>query len=102
MKRVTHLTCWRGHDGRDVIKVELGRAAQRGNDSRSEKLGAKQAFTVADDGKHYTQEIAIPWAQLAGQRKIARPGGELRLAVEANFAVGSNGRMTSRIAFSPA
>ena len=88
-KKSTHLTCWRGHDGRDVIKVELGKRLNDGVITDLKTLGAKQAFTVADDGKHYAQEIAIPWAQLAQSGKSPGPGGALRLAVEANFTIGS-------------
>ena len=40
-EKVTHLTCWRGKDGRDVIKVELGKTAQRRNDHGPEDAGGK-------------------------------------------------------------
>ncbi len=100
-EKVTHLTCWRGKDGRDVIKVELGRLLKDGVITDLKALGAKQAFRVGDDGKHYTQEIAIPWAQLARDGKSPGPGGEVRLALEANFTVLGNGRMTIKDCFQP-
>ena len=45
-----------------MIKVELGRRLNDGTMTDLKTQGAKQAFSVADDGKHYVQEIAIPWA----------------------------------------
>ncbi len=76
-EKVTHLTCWRGKDGRDVIKVELGRTLHDGMITDLKTLGARQAFTVAEDGRHYTQEIAIPWSLLARSGKSPGPGAEL-------------------------
>ncbi|HTU26125.1 MAG TPA: hypothetical protein VMF30_12040, partial [Pirellulales bacterium] len=100
-ERVTHLTCWRGKDGRDVVKLDLGRRVNEGEIADLKSLGAKQAFLVATDGRHYAQEIAIPWAQLAVNKKSPGPGGEVRLAIEANFTVGSDGRMTIKDCFQP-
>ena len=100
-EKVTHLTCWRGHDGLDVIKVELGRTLHDGTITDLKTLGAKQAFTVDDDGRGYVQEIAIPWAQLGGSGKSPGPGGSVRLAVEANFGVGAEIRVTCKDCFQP-
>ncbi|HEX4142660.1 MAG TPA: hypothetical protein VHY91_03845 [Pirellulales bacterium] len=100
-EKVSHFTCWRGKDGLDVIKVELGRQLHDGAITDLKTMGAKQAFTVADDGKHYAQEIAIPWTQLARDGKSPGPGGSVRLAIEANFGVGSEGRLTCKDCFQP-
>ncbi len=99
-EKTAHLTCWRGADGRDVIFAEWGRKFDS-VDKDLKPLGAKQAFTVADDGRHYTQEIAVPWKLLARSGKSPGAGAQLRLAVETNFTVGANGRLTNKDVFQP-
>jgi hypothetical protein len=100
-EKTTHLTCWQGHDGRDIIEGQWGRRLNEGNDKDLKARGARQAFTVADDGQHYIEEIAIPWAILTNSGKSPGPGGELRLAVEANFTIGASSRMTIKDCFQP-
>ncbi len=100
-EKTAHLTCWHGRDEHDVIVVEWGRKLDGGVTKDLKTLGAKQAFAVDPDGQHYTQEISIPWAQLAKNGQSPGPGAELRLAIETNFTVGANGRLTNKDCFQP-
>jgi hypothetical protein len=100
-EKTSHLTCWHGRDDHDLIDVGWGRKLDGGTVKDLKALGAKQAFSVDPDGQHYTQEISIPWAQLAKNGQSPGPGAELRLAIETNFTVGANGRLTNKDCFQP-
>ncbi len=40
------------------------------------KVGAQQAFAPGEDGKSYTQEIALPWKLITGQSAIVKATGK--------------------------
>ena len=40
------------------------------------KVGAQQAFLLGEDGKSYTQEIALPWKLITGQSAIVKATGQ--------------------------
>ena len=40
------------------------------------KVGAQEAFAMGDDGKSYTQEIALPWKLITGQSAIVKATGK--------------------------
>ena len=99
-ERCLHLTCWRGRDGKDVIKVELDRKFT-GVIADLKKEGAQQAFQVDADGKGYVQEIAIPWKALTQGGGALKAGDAMLMTVEPNFTVGGSGRMSLKDVFKP-
>ncbi len=74
-QKTTHVTAWRGKDGRDVVELVYGKQFNEGEVKDAKKQGARQAFLVNPDGKGYVQEIAIPWKLLtrdgSGSRRPA-------------------------------
>jgi hypothetical protein len=58
--------------GRDK-EVDVG-VFQTINDALT--VGAQEAFAMGDDGKSYTQEIALPWKLITGQSAIVKATGK--------------------------
>ncbi len=100
-EKTTHLTCWQGRDGRDVIDLVWGRQFDQGAVKDAKTKGAEQAFAENADGKGYVQEIAIPWALLTKDGQPPAAGATLRMAVEPNFTIGANGRLSYKDIFQP-
>jgi outer membrane protein assembly factor BamB len=98
-ERTTHLTCWRGRDGKDVIDAVYGRQFNEGNVRDLKSAGAEQGFTVYDNKRGYTQELSIPWSALAKGNDVPKAGDSLRMAVEPNFTIGTNGRLSYKDIF---
>ena len=99
-ERGQHFTAWRGHDGADVIKIEQGKDFKEGVIEDAKKSdGAKQAFSVNEDGKGYVQELAIPWKVLTRDGQPIKAGGSFTLTFEPNFTIGTKGRATAKDLF---
>lgn len=79
--------CWYSTAAKHpVINIQHGRFS-RGRDKQHDvtafqpindalKVGAQQAFAMGDDGKGYTQEIALPWKLITGQGAIVKATGK--------------------------
>ena len=100
-EKCVHLTCWKGKDGKDVIKVELGKKFDQGVVADLKSEGARQAFQVGADGKGYVQEIALPWKQLTRSGQALKAGAAIQVTVEPNFTVGAAGRLSIKDVFKP-
>ena len=98
-ERASHLTAWRGRDGKDVINVVYGKKFDEGKIKDSKTQGAQQSFSVNADGKGYIQEIAIPWKLLTKDGKTPKAGDALSMAAEPNFTIGSRDRLTLKDIF---
>jgi hypothetical protein len=96
-----HFTCWRGKDGKDVIKIERGLKFDGGVVDDAKKEGARQAFQVDADGKGYVQEIAVPWKMLTRDGRPLGAGAVMTMTVEPNFTIGASGRLTIKDLFRP-
>jgi len=94
--RCSHLTCWKGADGRDVVKADYGKMFDGGGLPDAKTKGARQAFAVSADGNGYLQEIAIPWKLLTADGKRPRAGDALRVTVATSFSVAKRGHVTVR------
>ena len=83
---VMHLDCWYSTAAKHpVINIAYGRwtggrdaddaTAFNGiNDALT--VGAQQAFRMGEDGKSYTQEMALPWKLITGQAAIVKQSGK--------------------------
>ncbi len=98
-ERGGHLTCWQGRDGKDIIFYERGKSLNEGSVKDVKSAGARQAFAKGKDGKHYTQEIFLPWSLLTSDQKPLKAGDSLQLTVEPNFTLGARGRLTLKDIF---
>ena len=73
---------------RPVVRInyeDLGLPAQERESRTLEDAiaeGARAAFRVAEDGKGYTQEIALPWRLLRQDGKAYKVGESLRCGIE--------------------
>ena len=94
--RCSHLTCWKGADGRDVVQVAYGKMLDGGGLPDAKTKGARQAFAASADGKGYVQEIAIPWKLLTADGKRPEAADALRVTVATSFSVGKRGHVTVR------
>lgn len=96
-ERCSHLLCWRGKDGKDVIEIAYGRRFDEGGiKNANTTAGARQVFAVNADGKGYAQEIALPWKLVTSDGKPLQPADEFRITVVPNFTVGQRGRTSTR------
>src|SRR5690606_31512340 len=91
-ERGGHFTCWQGRDGKDIIFAEQGKTFGEGNLKDAKSSGAQQAFLKSEDGKHYTQEIFIPWKMLTRDEQPLKAGDTMQLTIEPNFTLGARGR----------
>lgn len=98
-ERVSHFTCWQGRDGANVIDVAYGRNLKEGHVRELKQQGAAQAFAVAEHGKGYAQEIAIPWKAITLDGNVPKAGDAIRLTVECNFTIGAAGRVSYKDSF---
>jgi len=81
------VTCWYSTAAKHpVINITYGRFTS-GRDVNTDvnafvgitdalKVGAREAFLIGDDGKSYTQEIALPWKLITGQAAIVKATGK--------------------------
>jgi len=98
----THMTCWQGRDGKDIVYVELGTDFKGGQIKDAKAThGVQQAFTKDADGKGYIQELAFPWKLLAKDGQPLKAGDKLTVTVEPNFTTPAKGRMTVKDIFKP-
>ena len=100
-ERTTHWTCWRDRDGIDVMDMQEGRDFNGQHLRDAQEKGARQEFSVYENGKGYIQEISIPWSLLTADGKPLQPGDELRTTVEVNYTAGAGGRVTMKDIFMP-
>src|SRR5262249_48630864 len=100
---ISHWTCWRGADEKDVMDVAYGLKLNEGNIKDAKSRGAQQAFAVDADGKGYVHELAIPWSllQKAGAAEPLKGGDKFVTTLEANFTVGTKGRHSVKDIFKP-
>ena len=81
------VTCWYSTAAKHpVVNIQYGRftggrdkdtdvtAFQAINDAL--QVGAQEAFAMGEDGKSYTQEIALPWKLITGQSAIVKATGK--------------------------
>jgi len=96
-----HFTCWRGKDGKDVIKIERGLKFDLGVVDDAKKEGARQAFQAGADGKGYVQEIALPWKLLTTGGDALPAGAVMTMTIEPNFTTAAGGRLSIKDLFKP-
>ena len=83
---VADIDCWYATSAqRAIINIAYGRfaTAQTPDDTSkfnsindALKAGAQEAFLKGEDGKSYTQEIALPWKLITGQAAIVKATGQ--------------------------
>ena len=100
-QRTTHVTAWRGRDGRDIIELAYGKKFNEGGVKDAGKEGARQAFLADADGKGYVQEIAIPWRLLTRDGTLPKAGDTLVMTYEPNFGTSSKMRISTKDLFRP-
>ncbi len=98
-QRTTHVTAWRGRDGRDAVELVYGKQFNEGEIKDAKKQGAQQAFLVNADGKGYVQEIAIPWKLLTRDGRVPKPGQTIIMTYEPNFGTAAKMRITTKDLF---
>lgn len=81
------VTCWYSTAAKHpVVNIAYGRFTD-GRDKETDvnsfqsitdalKVGAQEAFAMGEDGKSYTQEIALPWKLITGQGAIVKATGK--------------------------
>ncbi|MGE9291877.1 MAG: hypothetical protein ACQKBT_12835, partial [Puniceicoccales bacterium] len=89
-EQVSHWTCWQDPRGENAVRLDLDRDF-KGRDRTDD---VKQAYYVLPDGKHYNQELALPWRILTKDGKAPKVGTQFRLTVEPNFTAGPLGRIS--------
>jgi hypothetical protein len=100
-QRTSHLTAWRGRDGRDIIDLAYGKQFNEGGVKDAKKAGAQQAFLATPDGKGYVQEIAIPWKLLTRDGRAPQAGDTFIMTYEPNFGTASKMRISTKDLFRP-
>ena len=98
-QRTTHITAWRGRDGKDVIDLAWGKGFNQGGLKDAKTKGGAQAFVRNADGKGYVQELAIPWSVLAPDGWKPEAGKKVVLTVEPNYGTDSKMRVTTKDIF---
>lgn len=98
-EKTAHMTAWRGRDAKDVIDLVFGRDFNGGNIKDGKTQGCQQVFGKSADGKGYVQEIALPWKLLTKDGQAPQMGAPMQMALEPNFTIGSNGRMSYKDIF---
>ena len=85
---VTHLDAWYYTPAKkSAMTIKYGRLGDKNSPKVDrprypEKLGARQAFRLAKDGKGYVQEMKIPWAVITLDGKMPAKGADLRMGLE--------------------
>ncbi len=100
-QRTTHITAWRGRDGRDLIDLAYGKKFDEGGIKDARKEGGQQAFAKDQDGKGYVQEIAIPWKLLTRDGHAPKAGDTIVMTYEPNFGTSSKMRISTKDLFRP-
>ncbi len=84
---IADVTCWYSTAAKHpVVNIAYGRFTG-GRDKETDvtafqsildalKVGAQEAFLLGEDGKSYTQEIALPWKLITGQGAIVKATGK--------------------------
>ena len=98
-ERTTHISAWRGRDGRDTIELAYSRDFNEGGIKNALTEGARQAFKVNADGKGYVQELSIPWRLLAPEGYSPKTGDKVILTYEPNFGTSAKMRITTKDLF---
>jgi hypothetical protein len=98
--RTSHITAWRDRDNLDVVQIDWGWKFNEGGVDAKER-GGRQAFRVRDDGRGYTQELAIPWTLLSRDGWQPRAGERIVMTIEPNFLTGAGSRLTIKDLFRP-
>ncbi|MBA3936530.1 MAG: hypothetical protein H0X38_03635 [Planctomycetes bacterium] len=98
-QRTTHVTAWRGRDGKDVIDLAWGAKFDQGGLKDAKAKGGAQAFVRTADGKGYVQELSIPWSVLAPAGWKPATGAQVGVTVEPNFGTESRMRVTTKDIF---
>jgi hypothetical protein len=98
-ERTSHWTCWRDREGLDLMDVAYGKQFNEGNVKDARSQGASQAFLRNPDGKGYAHELAIPWKLIAREGVTPKAGDPMRMTVEPNFTLGTNGRLSVKDIF---
>ena len=98
-QRTTHITAWRGRDGRDVIELAYGKQLNEGAVKDAKIEGGRQAFVINPDGKGYVQEIAIPWKLLTRTGQAPKAGDTIIMTYEPNFSTVSKMRISTKDLF---
>ena len=100
-QRTTHVTAWRGRDGRDVIGLVYGKQLNEGEVKDAKTQGGRQAFVVNPDGKGYVQEISIPWKLLTRTGRAPKAGDTIVMTYEPNFSTTAKMRISTKDLFRP-
>ncbi len=98
--RTSHITAWQDRDSLDTVQIDWGWRFNEGA-TRAEEHGGQQAFRVWEDGRGYTQEIAIPWSLLSRDGWRPAAGERIVLTVEPNFLTAAGSRLTIKDIFRP-
>ncbi len=106
-QKTTHVSAWKGKDGRDIIDLAYGKKFDEGGVKDAKKEGAKQAFQKTPDApstgsgqaKGYVQEIAIPWKLLTKDGHAPKPGDTFIMTYEPNFGTSSKLRISTKDLF---
>ncbi len=84
---ISDVTCWYSTAAKhSVVNISYG-VFSGGRDKENDvnafqyisdavKVGAQEAFMMGEDGKGYTQEIALPWKLITGQSAIVKATGK--------------------------
>ncbi len=106
------VTCWYSTAAKHpVVNIAYGRFTG-GRDKETDvnafqsltdalKDGAQEAFTLGEDGKSYTQEIALPWRLITGQSAIVKATGKAYRAPK-TYGAGDTFNMGMEFLWGPA
>jgi hypothetical protein len=100
-ERTAHFTCWKLHDGGNLMDINYGQKLDEGNIPDAKTEGAKQVFAIDADGKGYVQELAIPWKLLTADQQPLNAGDRMVMTLEPNFTADQSGRITIKDIFKP-
>ncbi len=89
---VSHLTAFRGADGKGRLDIVYGRDFNAGHLANADEQGARQAFARFADGRGYTQEIALPWKLLTRSGRPPAAGSRLACTIQGNISDANRAR----------
>ncbi|PTY06054.1 hypothetical protein DB346_01425 [Verrucomicrobia bacterium LW23] len=105
-KSITWWDAWRDNKGRMVVGREAPGKTNGAPDNNqlprmanATEEGVKMAFRKDDDGRGYSQEMAIPWKLLSPAGRAPKVGERFKLTLEPNFTAGQYGRITIKDIF---
>jgi len=104
-ERFSQVSAWYGSkDEKHVVDIDFiryGGGKSQGKYRDAREHGAKQAFSVDEDGKGYVQELSLPWKMLTRDQRPREAGDSFVVTVEPNFTAGAYGRITVKDIFRP-